>query len=111
MQRLWREHQLNLKVLAAVLREQPEALALLQRIVDLLFYRPCVRCFSGGEGKAKCGSGAWLCGTCNRMFGRLHTVTDEGALWALARRVSVDPMYGLDAAQQHRQQHQQPRRS
>jgi hypothetical protein len=35
MQRLWREHQLNLKVLAVVLQHQPEALLLLQRIVDL----------------------------------------------------------------------------
>ncbi|KAF6260706.1 hypothetical protein COO60DRAFT_1505098 [Scenedesmus sp. NREL 46B-D3] len=34
MQRLWREHQLNLKVLAVVLHEQPEALVLLQRVVD-----------------------------------------------------------------------------
>jgi hypothetical protein len=35
MQRLWREHQLNVKVLAVVLQEQPEALVLLQRLVDL----------------------------------------------------------------------------
>jgi hypothetical protein len=35
MQRLWREHQLNLKVLAVVLQDQPEALLLLQRMVDL----------------------------------------------------------------------------
>jgi hypothetical protein len=35
MQRLWREHQLNIKVLAVELQEQPEALVLLQRIVDL----------------------------------------------------------------------------
>jgi hypothetical protein len=43
------------------------------------------------------------------MFGRLHAVTDEGALWALANHVSVDPLYSLEAVQQHRQQLQQPR--
>jgi hypothetical protein len=78
-----------------ILLPRPTIFVLLLLLLIRLFKRPCVRCFSDGEGKPKCGSGAWLCGTCNRMFGRLHNVTDEDALWALAQHVSVDPLYKM----------------
>jgi hypothetical protein len=44
------------------------------------------------------------------MFGKLHVITDEGALWALAKRKSIDLSYSVEAAQLHRQQHQQQQR-
>jgi hypothetical protein len=38
------------------------------------------------------------------MFGKLHAITDEGALWALAKRKSIDPRYSVESMQLHRQQ-------
>lgn len=58
-----------------------------------MFYRPCIRCFSEGEGRAKCSNGSWFCATCIRMYGKAHSITDQVGLWALTHRVSVDPTY------------------
>jgi hypothetical protein len=43
------------------------------------------------------------------MYGKLHDITDEGALWALAKHKSIDPQYSLKIAQQQQQQQQQRR--